>query len=93
MTGVKKVLIVDDYRSMRYLCSHVLEGAGYMVEVACDGLDALERLKSAHFDLVVTDIEMPKVDGISLYNNAVRLDPAFRDRFVFMTGNSSRRTV
>lgn len=88
MTETRKILVVDDYRSMRYLCSHVLEGAGYKVELACDGLDALEKLKSTHFDLVITDIDMPNLDGISFYNNAVRVDPAWKDGFVFMTGNS-----
>lgn len=89
MTGARKILVVDDYRSMRYFCSHVLEGAGYKVELASDGLEALKKLTSAHFDLVVTDIDMPNVDGISLYNNAVRLDPAWKNGFVFMTGGST----
>lgn len=85
----KKILVVDDYRSMRYLCSHVLEGAGYKVDMASDGIEALEMLNSSSYDLVVTDIDMPNLDGISLYNSAVHDNPALKESFLFMTGSAS----
>lgn len=85
----KKILVVDDYRSMRHLCSQALEEAGYEVDMASDGIEALKMLTSSCYDLVVTDIDMPNLDGISLYNSAVRYDPAFKDSFLFMTGSSS----
>lgn len=87
--GSKKVLVVDDYRSMRYLCMHILEGAGYRVESASDGLEALKMLRSTRYDLVVTDIDMPNLDGISLYNNAIHENPALKESFLFMTGSSA----
>lgn len=87
--GSTKVLVVDDYRSMRYLCMHVLEAAGYRVDSACDGLEALEMIRSSHYDLVLTDIDMPNLDGISLYNNAVRENPVLKESFLFMTGSSA----
>ena len=62
----KSILVVDDTRSMRKLVTSVLEGAGYSVEEAVDGADALEKAKSRVFDLVLTDQNMPRMDGISL---------------------------
>jgi len=85
----KKILVVDDYENMRHLCSQILEEVGYRVECACNGRDALTKLGSSGYDLVVTDIDMPELDGISLYSRAVLEDPEMKDNFIFMTGNPS----
>lgn len=60
------ILAVDDSASMRQMIVHTLKGAGHDVTEAGDGEEALSKAKSAQFDLVVTDINMPKMDGISL---------------------------
>ena len=62
----KSILVVDDTRSMRRMVSTVLQGAGYSVEEAADGAEALEKAKGRVYDLVVTDQNMPRMDGISL---------------------------
>jgi two-component system chemotaxis response regulator CheY len=62
----KSILIVDDTRSMRAMVTAVLQGAGYSVEAAADGAEALEKAKSRAFDLIVTDYNMPGMDGIAL---------------------------
>ena len=62
----KKVLIVDDSESIREAVSYTLENAEYTVEKAVDGLDALEKLKEASYQLMITDLHMPNMDGISL---------------------------
>ena len=62
----KEILIVDDSRSMRKMVASVLEGAGYQVSEAADGLEALEKAKGRKFDLVVTDHNMPRMNGVSL---------------------------
>lgn len=64
MSGV--ILAVDDSASMRQMVRHTLEGAGYKVVQAVDGVDALERAKEASVDLVLTDVNMPRMDGIAL---------------------------
>ncbi len=62
----KSILVVDDTRSMRKMVAAVLQGAGYEVAEAGDGVEALEVAKSRSFDLVVTDHNMPRMDGVTL---------------------------
>jgi two-component system OmpR family response regulator len=61
--AAKKVLVVDDEATVRYLLSHVLTHAGYAVEVATDGESALEGIQAGRPDLVVLDLMMPGLDG------------------------------
>lgn len=60
------ILAVDDSASMRQMVSFTLKGAGYNVVEAVDGVDALNKAKAQNFDCVVTDVNMPNKDGISL---------------------------
>ena len=62
----KSILLVDDTRSMRKMVTAVLQGAGYVVEEAADGAEALEKAQKQVFDLVVTDHNMPGIDGVTL---------------------------
>ncbi|GAB3230322.1 hybrid sensor histidine kinase/response regulator [Pseudaeromonas pectinilytica] len=61
-----RILVVDDSITSRTLLKNVLESYGYEVKTACDGLDALTLLQSETFDLVSSDVEMPKMDGFEL---------------------------
>lgn len=61
-----KILAVDDSASMRQMVSFTLKGAGHEVVEAADGAEALKVAKSQGFDLVISDINMPNMDGISL---------------------------
>lgn len=81
----KRVLVVDDDKNMRFLCSEVLSAAGYAVDMAYDGLSGLESLKAAPYDLVITDINMPRLDGMGFYRRAVEYDPRMKESFLFMT--------
>jgi len=60
------ILFVEDDADLASLGQDVLESAGYRVSVARDGVEALDVLRSACFDLVITDVEMPRMDGVSL---------------------------
>ncbi|NLE11547.1 MAG: response regulator, partial [Actinobacteria bacterium] len=62
----KAVLVVEDSITSRMLLKNVLEAAGYYVKPAVDGLDALSALHDEDFDLVISDIEMPRMDGFEL---------------------------
>ena len=62
----KSILVVDDTRSMRKMVASVLQGAGYLVEEAGDGAEALDKARARVFDLVVTDHNMPRMDGVTL---------------------------
>ncbi len=60
------ILVVDDTRSMRKMVATVLQAAGYEVEEAADGAEALDKARGRVFDLVVTDHNMPRMDGVTL---------------------------
>lgn len=61
-----KILAVDDSASMRQMVSFTLQGAGYEVVEACDGQEALNKAKQNQVDLVLSDVNMPVMDGIAL---------------------------
>lgn len=69
----RRVLVVDDSVTTRTLEKSILEAAGYDVQVATDGVEALERLSRVSFDLILSDVQMPRVDGLALVR-AVRQD-------------------
>jgi two-component system, chemotaxis family, sensor kinase CheA len=69
----KRILVVDDTITARILMKNILESAGYVIKTANDGTEALKLLAKEKFDLLVTDIEMPKMNGIEL-TAAVRND-------------------
>jgi two-component system sensor histidine kinase and response regulator WspE len=60
------VLVVDDSLTVRELERKLLDHAGYEVEVAVDGMDGWNALRTGRFDLVVTDVDMPRLGGIEL---------------------------
>ena len=61
-----RLLIAEDSITARTLVKSILEGAGYEVVAAVDGMDALTRLKTEPFDLVVSDVDMPRMNGFEL---------------------------
>jgi two-component system sensor histidine kinase and response regulator WspE len=70
----KRVLVVDDSLTVRELERKLLAQHGYEVEVAVDGMDGWNATRTGHFNLVVTDIDMPRMDGIELVT-LVKRDP------------------
>jgi chemotaxis protein histidine kinase CheA/CheY-like chemotaxis protein len=62
----KRILVVEDAFSTRELEKSILETHGYLVDTAVDGLDALDRITGRQYDLVVSDVEMPRMDGFEL---------------------------
>lgn len=73
---MKRILAVDDSASIRQMVSFTLSKAGYEVVEAVDGKDGLGKAGSAKFDLIITDLNMPHVDGIQLIT-AVRKLPGY----------------
>jgi two-component system response regulator PilR (NtrC family) len=63
---MEKILVVDDEQSLREVLSIMLKRAGYTVTSAADGEEAIEHLSKEIFDLVITDLRMPKVDGMEI---------------------------
>ncbi|QSX33195.1 response regulator [Shewanella avicenniae] len=62
----KTILVVDDSASIRQVVSMTLKSAGYATIEACDGRDALNKLTGARVHLVISDVNMPNMDGITL---------------------------
>jgi two-component system chemotaxis response regulator CheY len=84
----KTVLSVDDSASMRQMVKLALNGAGYDVIEAADGKEALSRIGTADVKLVVTDLNMPNMDGLTLIRE-LRGMPAYRFvPIVFLTTES-----
>ena len=72
------ILVVDDSINTREIERDILEAYGYRVTIAGDGVEALEKAGSSAFDLVITDVEMPRLNGFAL-TERLRADPAYRD--------------
>ena len=70
----KSVLVVDDFPAMRHSVKELMESRGFTVTEACNGLEALEKLKKQSFDLIVSDLVMPEMDGFELCES-VKNDP------------------
>ncbi|MEW5796152.1 MAG: response regulator [Candidatus Zixiibacteriota bacterium] len=88
-TANHSILIVDDEEIIRDFLSEVLEE--YDVAVACDGDQAIARLKERQFDLVITDLRMPKVPGQEVVKAARELHP--NTKVIVISGYSSLHTV
>ncbi len=82
------ILTADDSTSMRQMVSFTLKGAGYEVVEAVDGVEALEIAKTRAFDLVVTDVNMPNMDGITLITELRKL-PDFKFTPILMLTTES----
>ncbi len=72
--GRPRVLVVDDEASIRDLLSKMLALADYDVDVADDGRAALERMRKVSYDLLITDLNMPGMDGLTVIHEARRLN-------------------
>ncbi|WP_296227792.1 hybrid sensor histidine kinase/response regulator [Ralstonia sp. UBA689] len=85
----KHVLVVDDSLTVRELERKLLEKRGYAVTVAVDGMDGWNALRGAEFDLVVTDIDMPRMDGIELVT-LIKRDAVLRSLPVMVVSYKDR---
>ncbi|TAN63880.1 response regulator [bacterium] len=85
----KKVLVVDDDDRIRLMCSELLSSYGFEVTEAAHGMDALDILEHAAFDLIVSDIHMPHLDGLRFYSKVIEDYAYLRNRFLFITSSAS----
>ncbi len=84
----KTILVVDDSASLRQVVGIALKGAGYTVIEGCDGKDALSKLNGQKIHLVISDVNMPNMDGIS-FVKAMKAMPAYRFTPVIMLTTES----
>ncbi len=80
-----RILVVDDHPEVRAALCSLLRRRGYQVTPAADGLEAAGHLALGPFDLVVTDYQMPRLNGAELWRHACEQHPHLRDRFLICT--------
>jgi CheY-like chemotaxis protein len=86
--GPRAILVVDDEADLAALMCDTLELAGHHVEIASNGAAALVRLAERRYDLVLSDIRMPEMDGPGLYRAVQERHPELARRVVFVTGDT-----
>ena len=83
-----RILAVDDSPSMREMVSIALRGAGFEVTPAVDGMSALKLAKESTYDLVLSDVNMPEMNGIALIS-ALRAEPQYKHTPILMLTTES----
>jgi excisionase family DNA binding protein len=91
ISGRPRVLVVDDEDTIRDLLAKTLALAEYDVDLAPDGRNALERMRIIPYDLLITDLKMPGVDGLTVIREARRLKPDLP--VIIVTGYSSEASA
>ncbi|MGH7389941.1 MAG: response regulator [Candidatus Rokuibacteriota bacterium] len=81
------MLVVDDDRAITLVLAQILTADGLEVETAFDGLAALDKVATRPFDVIVSDLRMPRLDGLGLYQALVERNPSMAKRVIFMTGD------
>jgi len=70
-----RILIIEDEPGMRLGMSHFLSSSGYAVSPCEDGADGLAAIEKGSFDIIITDLKLPKYDGLSILNHAKKISP------------------
>ena len=85
----KNIMVVDDSASLRQVVAIALKGAGYDVTEACDGKDALSKLNGQKVHLVISDVNMPNMDGITFVKE-LKKNPSYKFTPVIMLTTESQ---
>lgn len=90
---MRKILIAEDDFFIRDIYSKVFSLAGYAVTVAVDGIDALEKIKTQPFEIILLDIMMPRMTGIDVLKNVRTLTIPAKDTPIFIITNLGQQNV
>ncbi|HEU5180383.1 MAG TPA: ATP-binding protein [Candidatus Polarisedimenticolia bacterium] len=90
--GGREILVVDDEEMIVELYLQLLQALGHSIDTASTGVEALRKIESRNYDLVITDIKMPRMSGIQLYEKVVEIKPDMKRRFIFITGDMNSLT-
>jgi two-component system NtrC family sensor kinase len=82
------ILVVDDESGITSALAYLLQSDGYQVETAANGRVALEKLRERPYDLLLSDLRMPELDGMGLYEELAQHYPHLVPRFIFLTGDT-----
>lgn len=86
--GRPRILVIDDERVLRETIADTLRMDGFDVQAAADGKDGLELIGRSPFDLILSDLRMPEMDGRALYDEVRRNHPQALERMVFVTAQA-----
>ena len=84
----KRLLIVDDEPGIRDVLKDVLTTTGYLVDTAANGVEAVRCIDNQQFDLIISDLCMPEMDGETLYKSIRERDKTMAGRMIFVTGDT-----
>ncbi len=87
-THPRHILVVDDDLLVAGLMADILTAEGHVVDLAKNGREALEMLAVRSYDLIVSDLRMPELDGVGLYREIEREQPALLGRLAIVSGTS-----
>ena len=82
-----RILIVDDEPTILEFLSHLLAAEGHQVETVDNSRDALEMIKNRRYSLILSDIKLPDMSGIELYQHIQKIAPSLTKRVIFITGD------
>jgi signal transduction histidine kinase len=88
LVPAQRILVVDDEPDVASAFSDILSAQGHRVDVAAGGRTALQLLDHGTYDIVMTDMRMPELDGPSLYRDIVARHPLLESSFIFVTGDT-----
>ena len=87
------VLVVDDEPVIVDLLLDILQSAGYRTDTAGDGREACHKVAGQAYDAVITDVRMPRMDGIEFYRRIIEMRPEMKGRVIFVTGDLMNREL
>lgn len=91
--GQERILVIDDDPQVKVVVQRVLERAGYQVRAESSAGDALTVLATESFDVIISDLMMPGVDGLSFYQRLLNQAPQLVERLIFITGDATRPAI
>lgn len=86
--GGRRILVVDDEAPLSGLIAEILAAEGHTVDTAINGLAALAHIERNDYDLILSDLRMPELDGPGLYRELARRRPELISRIAFVTGSA-----
>lgn len=84
---INRILLVEDDQPVGDALAYLLRAAGYPVDLAYNGREALEKVAAGEYDLIICDVRMPVMDGEAFYRELRRSRPGLSQRIVFCTGD------
>jgi DNA-binding NtrC family response regulator len=85
----KAILLVDDDRQLATALQWILADESFLVDVAYDGAEALDKVRANEYEAVICDVLMPRLRGDEFFAQASQLRPDLADRFIFITGHAA----